>query len=215
MTMASVDALLAARERALNQQVGQAKALALHSKSLKAEIAQLGELVEACEEAIGILNSFADERAEEAQRKIEALVTHGLRAIFSPDLAFHVRSEVKARRTETRFVVSSTYEGQTIETDVMDSRGGGVAAVAGFLLRLIVAMLRSDVRRTLFLDESFSMVSADYEERLIDFVRQLVDKTDVQIILVTHKAIMSWCEAADKAYETSLVSGKTKIKKLT
>lgn len=213
--LASVERLLAARERSLHQKVGQAKALAARSKELKAEVAALALTVEACDEAIGVLNSFADERAEEAQRKIEALVTHGLQTIFSPDMSFHVRNEVKAKRNETRFVVSSTYAGQRMETEILEARGGGVAAVAGFLLRLIVAMLRTDVRRTLFLDESFAQVSAEYMPKVVDFVRELVSKTDVQIVLVTHSGTDDWVEAADKAYQTSLVDGKTQIKALT
>lgn len=198
-------------EKLIEREIGEAKALAKRAQQDFAEADQAEARADALEKVVGILNKFADARQEAVQSKIEALVTHGLQTVFDDSLTFHVVSETKARRVETRFVVRSKVGAEVVETSILDARGGGVAAVAGFLLRLIVVLLRPDVRPFLLLDESFSMVSEEYESRLVDFVKELTEKTPVQIVLTTHKAVEEWSTAADKVHRFSLKSGKTRV----
>jgi DNA repair exonuclease SbcCD ATPase subunit len=199
-------------ERQLERQLGEAKALAQRAKDDMAKAKHLEESAEALEEAIGVLNSFADKRQKEAQKKIEGLVTHGLQTIFGDDLSFHIITESKARRQESRFVIRSTMGGQVVETSILDARGGGVAAVAGFLLRLIVTLLHKNVRHFFVLDEAFGQLSAEYEPKLAEFLRELVDKTDAQIVLITHSPEFEG--VADTAYRFTLKDGRTLVSKL-
>jgi ABC-type iron transport system FetAB ATPase subunit len=209
--------LVSQAEKAIEREIGEAKAAATSVRNNRAEASELDDAVLALEQVIAILNSFADERQRQIQSSIEQLVTYGLHTIFEQNLSFHILQSEKARRVETRFVVrSQTPDGTLTETPILDSRGGGIAAVAGFLLRLIVMLLRKDTRHFLLLDETFAMVSNEYEPKLIEFIRQLVDKTDAQLVVVTHKAQEAWIENADKAYQFSLLpSGKTKIAEVT
>lgn len=213
--MATLEKAAQLTEKRLQQDIGEAKALATRAKELAAEAKQLEARAESLEQVIGVLNSFADLKQQEIQSKIEQLVTHGLQSIFSDDLTFHIVQAEKARRVETTFVIRSAFEGETIETSIMDARGGGVAAVAGFLLRLIIILLRKDTRHFLLLDESFSMVSDHYEAKLVEFVRELVDKTSIQIVLITHKSVPEWLAVSDRAYELSLKKGKTVAKDIS
>lgn len=195
--------------RALEREIGEAKALATRAKSDFAEAEVADARADALEKVIGFLNSFADTRQAEVQRKVEALVTHGLQTVFDDSLTFHVVSETKARRVETRFVVRSKMGDQVVETSILDARGGGVAAVAGFLLRLIVLLLRPGVRPFMVLDESFGQLSSEYEPRLAEFLRELSDKTPVQMLLITHSPEFE--AVADVAYRSSLRDGKTHL----
>lgn len=197
-------------ERAIDREIGSAKALALHVRKVTEEATELEQTAEACEEAVAVLNSFADQRQRDVQQKVEGLVTHGLRTIFEDDLSFHIVQETKARRSEVRFVIRSKVGGEEVETSILDARGGGVAAVAGFLLRLIV-MLLSNHRRLMLLDETFAQVSSEYELRLVEFVRQLVAQSGAQIVLITHKAVDEWIEVADKAYRFTLNDGWSQV----
>jgi DNA repair exonuclease SbcCD ATPase subunit len=62
----------------------------------------------------------------------------------------------------------------------------------------------------LILDESFSHVSAEFERPLAEFIKELVDKTRVQIIIVTHSD--AFTEFADKRYRFEQTNGITNVK---
>lgn len=203
-----VESLLVNAERRFERRVGEAKALAAQGKKAKAQADEADATVVACEEAVAFLNSFADERQEKVQRRIEELVTHGVQTIFGDDMTFHVISEQKANRSEVTFSLRSSMGEQVVETPILDARGGGVAAVVGFLLRLIVTLLREE-RPLLVLDETFAQLSAEYEPRLAEFLRELVDQTGVQIVMVTHSEAFS--EHADRVYRFGQKNGVTTV----
>lgn len=211
MSSDQLEKRLVAAERQLERDIGQARALATRAKQDAAEAKDLEDRADALDEAIGVMNSFADAKQKEIQNKIETLVTHGLQTIFGDDdLRFAIVQEMKARRMEVRFVIRSKVDGQELETSIMDARGGGVAAVAGFLLRLIVTLLKTDTTHFLLLDETFGQLSADYEPALAEFMRELVDKTSAQIVLITHSTAFE--DVADKLYRFTLgKDGRTKV----
>ena len=211
MDLNELTASVTSAERLIEREIGEAKALAKRAKQDFTEAEEAEARAVALEKVVVLLNSFADARQEALQSKIEALVTHGLQTVFDDSLSFHVVSETKSRRVETRFVVRSKVGADEVETSILDARGGGVAAVAGFLLRLIVVLLRPEVRPFLLLDESFSMVSEEYEPNLVEFVKELTEKTPVQIVLMTHKAVDEWSAVADAVLRFSLKNGKTQV----
>jgi ABC-type nitrate/sulfonate/bicarbonate transport system ATPase subunit len=61
----------------------------------------------------------------------------------------------------------------------------------------------------LVLDETFAHVSADYEPRLAEFLAELVARTGVQIIMVTHSDAYS--EHADVRYRFALQQAVTTV----
>ncbi len=198
-------------QRYVDRQAGEARMVAMATNTLKTQVAELTVVGEACEEAIRVLQSFGETRQQELQTKIETLVTHGLRSIFDADMTFHISQKKVGQQVAMDFTITSLVNGELVETSIMDARGGGVAATAGFLLRLLFLLLKKDsARPTLVLDESFAQLSTGYAERLALFLRELVDKTGVQIILVTHSTVFS--ETADTTYEFSLVDGVTQVK---
>jgi ABC-type hemin transport system ATPase subunit len=139
-------------------------------------------------------------------------VSHGLRLIFDDqDMTFALRSNFRGKLAVTDFVIRSTLDGQEIETSVLDARGGGVAAVVGFILRVVLLLLRSDADRILFLDESFAQVSADYEPKVAEFLRELCDRTGIRIVLVAHSDAFN--DVADVAYRFRLENGRTVVTK--
>lgn len=212
--MIEVDARLARTRRTLDRQRGEAFALAARGKAILAEIAGLNEVVDLHEKAAYVLTAIGEERQEKAQRQIETLVTQGLQTIFDDGLTFHLVPGVRAKTPVVDFVVRSVLgDGSVVETDVMTARGGGLAATVGFLLRLVILLLSRQRQDTvLFLDETFAHVSADYLPRLIEFLKDLVTKTGVQIVLVTHDE--SFLEAADVVYRLRLIDGVTKVSRI-
>ena len=208
----TADLALAVRQarKDADREAGEAAVIGRQGKAAKAEVARLRESLELHEQVLGVLTSVGEARQESAQRQVEGLVTRALQSIFEEGLSFHLIQEVKANRAEVDFVLRSKYGDTEIDTPVMEARGGGMAAVVGFVLRLVVLLLTPGARRVLFLDESFGMVSAEYEPRLAEFLRQVADKAGVQIVLITHSK--AYDDLADTSYELSLgADGSTQV----
>jgi len=190
-----------ARTRA-DTEAGQAMVIGRQGKAARAEAVRLRESLELHEKVLGVLTSVGEARQESAQRQVEALVTRALQAIFGEELSFHLAPSVKGSQAVIDFVLRSRYGDTEVDTPVLDARGGGMASVVGFVLRLVVLLLTSGVRRFLALDESFGMLSAEYEPGMAEFLREVADKAGVQVVLITHSEAYS--DAADAHYRLSL-----------
>jgi DNA repair exonuclease SbcCD ATPase subunit len=194
----------------VQREVGRAAEVGRQGKAAEAEVALLQHQAEVLEKTSILLNSVGEQRQESARRQVEELVTRALQTIFDQNLSFHMVQSVKANRAEVDFVIRSTYGGDVVETEVMAARGGGMAAVVGFVLRLVVLLLTPGARRFLALDESFAHVSASYEPRVAEFLREVADKAGVQLLLVTHSNAFG--DLADARYRLSLdAAGHTVI----
>lgn len=198
------------KQRAVDRRAGEARQIAEQGKLASQAVRDLELKHDVLEKSIGVLRSFGEQRQAELQEKVENLVTYGLRSIFGPEISFHIRPVQRGKLMAMDFVVRQSQNGQITETGVMDARGGGVAVVAGFLLRLIVLLLSKErADPVLLLDETFAQLSEEFEPKLAEFIRELVDKTDVQIILVTHSPLYS--DYADKVYSFRKVAGETQV----
>jgi DNA repair exonuclease SbcCD ATPase subunit len=195
-----------AKKNGLAQDIGAAKVVIERKTQLDKEVSFLTSQVAALEKAAGVLAKIGEERQQDAQSQIESLVTQGLQKIFGSHLAFKVVQSVKGRTPVVEFIIQTTLaDGKIRETDILSAMGGGVSAVTGFLLRLVVLLLDNSKKSSiLVLDETFAHVSDAYLPALADFLRGIVDKAQVQIIMVTHQHVFS--EVADKAYRFSLDS---------
>lgn len=206
----TLDRLAASRRQQLDRMAGEASQLARTGIEARDRAAVLLAALELHEQVSKVLTTIGEERQETAQHQVEELVTRALQTIFGENLSFHVVQSVKANRAEVDFVLRSKYGEQVIDTPVMDARGGGMAAVVGFVLRLVVLLLTPEARRFLALDETFAHVSASYEPRVAEFLREVADKAGVQILLVTHST--AYGDLADARYRLVLGSdGVTKV----
>lgn len=203
---------IAVKKSELDGLAGEAKAVLTRASAVKAEIALLQEEIANLEKSAMVLNSIGEERQLKAQSTIEELVTRGLQQIFDDSLSFHILQTVKAKVASVEFVVRTTLkDGGVVDTPVMDARGGGLAATIGFLLRVVILLLKNgkDKDNILILDETFAHVSDEYLDGLGEFLRELVDKTGIQIVMVTHQPVFG--EYADAVYKFTAADGKTKV----
>jgi hypothetical protein len=202
-----------AARSAVDREAGEARAVGLAGKAAQERAETFRGLIEQHERVIGVLTRVGEENQQRAQAQIEGLVTRGLQTIFGENLSFHVIQGQRANQATVEFVIRSSYplpkeqdaEGdfiQVIETSVMDARGGGMAAVVGFILRLVVLLLTPGARRVLVLDETFAHVSEEYVPRLAEFLREVADKAGVQLFLITHSN--GYGDAADREYRFEL-----------
>ena len=84
-----------------------------------------------------------------------------------------------------------------------------MAAVAGFLIQAVLVLLTPGLRPVLFLDEVFAQVSEGYLEPLSAFIKELVDRSPLQVVLVTHSEV--FMEMADAVYHFSQANGVTHV----
>ena len=200
------------RRRQLDTAKGEARSVLLRGQQLTQQVSELQETLEELDRVTILLNSLGEERQLAAQASIEELVTRGLQMIFDESLSFHIVQSVRGKTAVVEFMVRTTLGASVVETSVMDARGGGLAAVIGFLLRLVVMLMGQDPRdaNLLVLDETFAHVSSEYLEPLGQFLREVVDRTGVQIVMVTHQP--EFAEYADRVYNFSTEGGKTVVK---
>jgi DNA repair exonuclease SbcCD ATPase subunit len=212
MSLSDIGYHLGAKRRELDSLSGEARVMLVNAKRLKAEIEVLQQEVVLLEKSGVVLNSLGEERQLKAQDTIEQLVTRGLQQIFDGSLSFHIIQTVKAKAASVEFVVRTTLpDGGQVDTPVMEARGGGLAATVGFLLRVVILLLKNgqDKDNILILDETFAHVSDEYLEGIGEFLRELVEKTGIQIVMVTHQPVFS--EYADTVYKFHTEAGRTVV----
>jgi len=169
--------------------LGQAQAHQTQLAEAVAQHAAAAELSVTAAEVALLLQSYSEAEHDQLRSRVEALVTMGLQAVFDATLSFRCAPDVSRGQAVINFTVVSTdpATGAETESSVLEARGGGLAAIIGLLLRVVVIALHPERRRKLLvLDETLGMVSADHHEHLAVFLRRLVDDLGMQILLVTH-----------------------------
>ncbi len=141
-----------------------------------------------------LLEQYSEIEQEQLKTKVEALVTRGLQTIFGEDYQFAITMKVLRKQAAMEFTIRR----DGIERDPMDSHGGGLVNVIALVLRLTIVALTPGLSRTVVLDEPFAQLSSGYIEGMSTFIRELVDATDIQLIIVSHESEIA--EVADKAY---------------
>lgn len=180
------------QELELARECGVVKSLAERGKKASSLAADAKNRALACEEAAKLLAGFADARQAQVVSAIETITSAGLTQVFGEPIDIKIEQVTRARRIEMDVKIKTG----TLETSIMDARGGGLAAVAGFLLRVTVLLLTKNVRRILVADEPFAMLSEEYLAPMADFLAELCERTGLQLVLVTHQ--MEFADAADR-----------------
>lgn len=154
-----------------------------------------------------------DEQAR-LQRWFESVITYGLQAIFGDAYRFIIIGpEVRNNELSLNFKIMKRYADSELEQDPYDEMGGGVADVLSLLLQFImVFLLRDRVNPILFLDEPCKHLSVAHRPAMASLLKELVDKTAVQIVMVTHDTAFS--AVADKIYEFSHDGIKTHVEEV-
>jgi DNA repair exonuclease SbcCD ATPase subunit len=128
---------------------------------------------------------------------ISDLVTSGLNSIIEDqDLRFKINQEHKNNRIAMKFILEQ--DGNS--GDPLNSFGGGAAVVISLILRLAV-MKRIGKANLLLLDESMVALANAYVPNAAQFMRELSEKTGVNILMVTHNP--EFIQNAHCAYEVT------------
>lgn len=210
MNYAELQTAVRASRSRLDRQAGAAVEVARQGQRWAAEAETLRAQLELHEQAVTLLTTIGETAQQTAQKQVEELVTRALQVVFSEGLSFKLVPSVKRDQASLDFMLVSSYGDRTVETPILEARGGGMAAVVGFVLRLVVLLLTPGARGFLPLDETFAHVSESYVPRVAEFLREVADKAGVQIVLVTHST--GFGDAADQRYRLVLgADGVTQV----
>ena len=110
------------------------------------------------------------------------LVTEALTSIFEKEIKF----EIKLYSYRNEPAVDITVTEEDLEVDPQKSCGGGVNDIISLVLKIIFIYLKNS-NRILILDESLKFLSRNYLEQASSFIRDISQRMNLQIILVSHK----------------------------
>jgi DNA repair exonuclease SbcCD ATPase subunit len=137
------------------------------------------ELFQKCSD---IFKAWLEDLLEKNVGSMGKLVTNGLRHIIhDQNLTFKLMQEMKFNRISMKFLI----EDDGVEGDPMASFGGGAVLISSFILRLAI-ISRLGMGNLLLLDESMHALANKYVPDAASFMRQLAERTGVNILMVTH-----------------------------
>ena len=110
------------------------------------------------------------------------LVTEALTSIFEKDIKF----EIKLYSYRNEPAIDILVIENELEVDPQKSCGGGVNDIISLVLKIIFIYLKNS-NRILILDESLKFLSRNYLEQASSFIRDISERMNLQIILVSHK----------------------------
>ena len=205
---------LALLVRQARQQVdrdsGRALELAQAGREAVAGIARLEEQVALHARVAALLTTVGEQAQETARQQFEELATHALQVIFGAGLSFRLVPGETGGQVTLEAVIRSEHGGQVIETPALGARGGGMVAVTGFIMQLVMLLKTPGVRRVLFLDEPFAYVPVANREAVARFLRDIADRAQVQIVMVTHDRV--YADYADREIGFALgADGHTRV----
>lgn len=156
----------------------------LKIKELKKQVETLSQLQKDSEVAYNYLEKLINLKSEKFIRRIEGLITYGLKSIFfDEDYSCEIR--IDKNSAASIHLVTTDDEGNKITPNIRDAVGGGVRTVIGLLIQFFT-IFHTGAEPILFVDEGFSEVSDLYIPRLMAFIKEMADKKDMKVVLITH-----------------------------
>ena len=203
MTIEDLERAFGQKQTRLWERVGARDSVLKQLEGLDAEVVVLSNRMANTEKAVYLLQKYSEDQQAMLASRVEDIVTAGLRAVFqNSNLVFklHYSESKKGIKKSPEVTMSVLYDhgDSQVSGDLRQSFGGGLAVVAAALLNVIVVLqLAPRVQPVVLWDEPLKDLSPPYEgqdattsgyrERMADFLRTLVDETDLQIIMVSHE----------------------------
>lgn len=148
--------------------------------------------------AIDTLKEIMDKLSQEHVEKVVSLLTYALSVVFH-DKNYSVEivtSDKRNVKTADLILVERT-EDKVLRSEFNDSIGGGILAVVGLVLQIYYCNVLGQAP-VLFMDEALSQVSSEYVVTLMMFIKELAEKKDLIIVLISHDE--RYMNYADRTY---------------
>ena len=176
--------------------------------AMEKKILELPQSLQLGQEGLAFLEELANGRRGAMKGKIESVITEAVQLIYGPSYKVELSYSFKNNRSWLEIeMVRNTEQGE-IRRD-MGGFGGGMADTISVPLRLMVLMGSRQTDRVCVLDECWKHMDLERIDLVGKFLRLLVDKLGIQIVMCSHHEKMR--EFADRTYEVSEAGGVSKV----
>lgn len=178
------------------------------------ELVDIEEKLILLEKVNVLLQKTSEHAREQSKIQIENLVTNCLQYVFDSNIEFKIEIEESHSKPIADFFVISKDDDIIIKTKPELSRGGGIVDVVSLALRIAFLQIHKPlVEGPIILDEPAKHVSEDYIFNVADFLKQVSEMFNRQIILVTHNNHLS--AISTTAYRVELKEHQSIVSKVT
>lgn len=158
------------------------------------------------EQAREILRQVGLETQQQLQYHISDITSMALDAVF-PD-PYELVAEFVQRRNKTE--CDLYFQRNDHQFNPMYGSGVGPVDVASFALRVASwSMQHPRSRNVLILDEPFKHLSTDLQPKASEMLKQISEKLDLQIIMITHEEELM--PEADRIFRTRIKNNITQV----
>jgi len=149
--------------------------------------------------AVELLSLVQKVTRDKIKESFEMIVTHALNYIFESDkYSFHLVFGRRGNLQELDFAVQTPDKNEPL--DPMTTDAGGTLNIISLALRIVLMEVASPkINGFIISDESFSNLSEDHVERASQFLKEINQRMNRQIIAISHQPKM--LESADKLIE--------------
>lgn len=159
----------------------------------------------------------ARELIREAGRKTQERIQYHISDITSLALdsvfenPYQLKAEFINRRNKIECDLYFERDGERM--DPLSASGGGAVDIASFALRIASwSMARPHSRNTIILDEPLKNLSAAYQEKGSEMLKEVSERLGLQFIIVTHDPVLT--SYADRVFEVSIRRGVSRVKQV-
>jgi len=143
------------------------------------------------------------------KNRIETVVTEVLKTLYGEEYSFEMSYGDKNNRSFLDIEVKKQYGDYAVKRD-MSGHGGGISDSISIPLRVLILKGSQDVGDILFLDEAYKHVDTSISENVGLFLRQLCEKMQMQIIMLSHNEDI--LQQAERGFYLENRNGKVYIR---
>lgn len=153
------------------------------------------------------LTDLCIKKQSDAKKHIEGLTSALLTYVFSEPVKFSLDPVMDSEgKNITGLTPRISIEGASRH---FSKEGGGATNLMSFAIRIACLLLKPELSPVLLLDEPNVNLDHDKQERLVEFLLDLTDKKELQIISISHGV-----HTLPEVYRFSKSKGKTKVKRV-
>ena len=180
----------------------------------EAELDDLVKKIEIQGEAITVLNSMGDIFEQNSIRsKIEQIISQIVQVLFhEKDFQFRFVKKIKKNQQELYLETSRPDENNNIFFQDIDCVPGGHSDIIDIIIRILVLKGCNKEQRVLILDEPFKNISHNFRIKFFRFFKQLCEKFDIQLNLVSHET--EYISEIDNSYKFTYDGVTTKVERV-
>lgn len=191
----------------LERKKGQQTQLQSDLQTAKSKEENISIEIRDTEQAQAIIQTVAQKTQKELEYRLSEIVSLALAAVFDDPYKLKVNFVIRRGKTECDLLFEK--DGEIF--DPLTSSGGGAIDVAAMALRVAIwSLTQPKPRNILILDEPFRFLSQEYQIKASIMLRELSEKLNLQIIMVSHSE--SLIEGANKIFQVTIRKGISRIK---